>query len=80
MAVELQDRSTGEPSHVIIVGAGLAGLCTAFELESKGLSCTILEADPTHVGGRVRTHRFANGLYGEPISTSSCAVTPKSSD
>jgi monoamine oxidase len=65
MAVELQDRSTGEPSHVIIVGAGLAGLCTAFELESKGLSCTILEADPTHVGGRVRTHRFANGLYGE---------------
>src|SRR6266581_2153443 len=53
------------PLHVIIVGAGLAGLCAAYELERRGHRVTILEADARHVGGRTRTMRFADGLYGE---------------
>lgn len=53
------------PRRVVIVGAGLAGLCTAFELERRGIECVILEADRHHVGGRVRTHEFGGGLRGE---------------
>jgi len=51
--------------HVVIVGAGLAGLCAAYELERSGHRVTILEADTKHVGGRTRTFRFSDGLYGE---------------
>jgi len=54
-----------KPLNVVIVGAGLAGLVAAQELEQRGHSVVILEADPKHVGGRVRTQRFADGLYGE---------------
>lgn len=57
--------ATGKPLHVIIVGAGLAGLCAAYELEKRGHRCTMLEADSRHLGGRVRTLRFDDGLYAE---------------
>jgi len=53
------------PVHVVILGAGLAGLCAALELERRGHTCTILEAETAHVGGRARTLRFETGLYGE---------------
>ncbi len=56
---------TGKPLNVVIVGAGLAGLCAAYELERKGHSVVLLEAETQHVGGRVRTLRFGDGLYGE---------------
>ena len=39
---------------VIIVGAGLAGLVAAYEIQQRGLSVVILEAQDA-VGGRVRT-------------------------
>lgn len=57
--------TTSKNLHVVIVGAGIAGLCAAYELEKRGHTITILEADPNHIGGRVRTLRFDNGLYGE---------------
>ena len=57
--------NSSKPLHVIVVGAGLAGLCAAYELERRGHRATVLEADKRHIGGRVRTLRFANGLYGE---------------
>ncbi len=56
---------TDEQLRVVIVGGGLAGLCTAYELERLGHECMILEAEREHVGGRVRTVRFDDGLYGE---------------
>lgn len=39
---------------VVIVGAGLAGLCCARQLQEQGVACQILEA-ADDVGGRVRT-------------------------
>ena len=60
-----QTPNPGAPLHVVIVGAGLAGLVCAYELEKRGHRATILEAEPRHIGGRVRTLRFEGGLHGE---------------
>lgn len=65
---------TSHPQKIIIVGAGMAGLCAGYELLRAGHDVHILEAndDADHrasgrVGGRVWTMRkeFSNGLYGE---------------
>ncbi|MEM7117780.1 MAG: FAD-dependent oxidoreductase [Chloroflexota bacterium] len=52
--------------HVVVVGAGLAGLTAAFELQQAGFRVTVLEAQD-RVGGRVRTIRdgFSEGQYAE---------------
>ncbi|HEY0019779.1 MAG TPA: FAD-dependent oxidoreductase [Longimicrobium sp.] len=57
---------TGPPRRVVVIGAGLAGLCAAYELDRAGHEVTVLEAGG-RVGGRVLTLRepFADGLYAE---------------
>jgi len=44
--------------RVTVIGAGIAGLVTAYELERLGHRVEIIEASPD-VGGRIDTHRFA---------------------
>ena len=60
MDTELRGRT------VIVIGAGLAGLTAARELEHHGASVMIVEARD-RVGGRVQTVRgiFEGGQYGE---------------
>ena len=55
-----------DTKQVIVIGAGLAGLCAAYELHALGHDVTVLEAQ-NGPGGRVRTLRapFADGLYAE---------------
>jgi monoamine oxidase len=50
----------------VVIGAGLAGLATAYELARSGHRVTVLEAQQ-RAGGRVHTIRdvFADGLYAE---------------
>lgn len=59
------------PSDVVVVGAGLAGLSAALDLADHGLDVVVVEARD-RVGGRVWSHRLANGeiveLGGEWIS------------
>ncbi|MGG0773746.1 flavin monoamine oxidase family protein [Bacillus rugosus] len=52
------------PKHIIVVGAGLAGLVSASLLKNAGHRVTILEASG-RAGGRVCTLRspFSDGLY-----------------
>src|SRR4051794_5235517 len=59
-------RAAGTPKKVIIIGAGIAGLTSAFELMQAGHDVTVLEAS-MRVGGRVHTLRgpFSEGLYAE---------------
>lgn len=54
------------PSHVIVLGAGIAGLVAALELKRAGHRVTVLEAQQ-RVGGRILTLRapFSDGQYGE---------------
>src|SRR6185369_14790506 len=56
----------GPPQKIVVLGAGLAGLCSAFELQNQGHEVVLLEAGK-RPGGRVRTLRdgFAPGLYTE---------------
>jgi monoamine oxidase len=49
------------PKHVIVVGAGFAGLACAYELKSAGYNVTVYEAR-NRVGGRVLSFKdFAKG-------------------
>jgi len=55
----------GERKRVIVIGAGMAGLVSAFELARQGHDPLVLEAQ-NRVGGRVLTLRdFPGPLYGE---------------
>lgn len=50
--------------HVTILGAGMAGLVAAYELRALGHTVRVYEGS-SRVGGRVWTHRFEDGTYGE---------------
>ena len=56
----------GKPKQVLILGAGIAGLTAAYELDRVGHHVTVLEAR-RRSGGRIKTLRepFADGLYVE---------------
>jgi monoamine oxidase len=62
--------------RIAVVGAGIAGLTAALTLHDAGLRCTLYEANPGRVGGRMYTQRdhWAYGqtseIGGELIDTS----------
>ena len=57
----LEYTKTSNKKHVIIVGAGLAGLSAAYELTKVGHDVDILEMQ-NRVGGRVKTLREKDGF------------------
>lgn len=63
-------RSRAPCKRVVVLGAGVAGLAAAFELDAAGHEVTVLEAR-ARPGGRVLTLRepFADGLYAEAGAT-----------
>ncbi|MCI0397030.1 MAG: FAD-dependent oxidoreductase [Chloroflexi bacterium] len=53
------------PRHIVIVGAGIAGLAAGLILKEAGHEVTILEAQ-NRLGGRIYTYRgFPGKMYGE---------------
>ena len=57
-------RVTGEHRSVCVVGGGIAGLVTAYELSRRRFGVTLLEGSE-RCGGRVHTHYFSETAYGE---------------
>ena len=59
-------QSSSDDKRIIVIGAGLAGLSCAYELDQAGLNVILIEAR-SRPGGRVRTYRdpFADNLYAE---------------
>ena len=49
---------------VAIIGAGIAGLTAGYELSKLGHQVRIFEASE-RIGGRIHTHYFSDGTYGE---------------
>ncbi|MCG8316098.1 MAG: FAD-binding dehydrogenase [Pseudomonadales bacterium] len=55
-------------SEVVIVGGGIAGICTALELLNKGISCLILDRDsPQRFGGLARDAFGGMALCETPL-------------
>jgi monoamine oxidase len=51
-------------ARVVVVGGGLAGLVTAWELQKRGIIAHVLEASD-RFGGRVATAHYEGGLHAE---------------
>jgi monoamine oxidase len=51
-------------ADVLIVGAGLSGLSSAYYLKKAGKTAVILEMSP-HIGGRIRTAGYADNAQAE---------------
>lgn len=60
----LRRVSGRDARRVAVVGAGMAGLVAAFELEQAGHRVDIFEAS-MRVGGRIWTHRFGDDTHAE---------------
>jgi protoporphyrinogen oxidase len=50
-------------SDVFIIGAGPAGLSASYLLTKEGIATTVIEADPTYVGGISRTVDYKGFLF-----------------
>ena len=61
---EVRRAPAGVTSRVVIVGGGLAGLVSAYELGKRGISTELLEATEVW-GGRVATASYGEGTYAE---------------
>ena len=45
------------PKNIVIVGAGIAGLSVAYQLNKHGIKTTILEKD-SHIGGLAKSFHY----------------------
>src|ERR1700722_14878230 len=63
--------STGRGTRVIILGAGIAGLVSAYEMRRAGFDCTVLEARE-RPGGRNWTLRHGSKLVLNDGTTQVC--------
>ncbi|MFB7671436.1 flavin monoamine oxidase family protein [Kitasatospora purpeofusca] len=54
----------GPGGRVVVIGAGIAGLVCAYELQRRGFDVVVYERG-NRPGGRVRTHRFWDGTHAD---------------
>ncbi|MFJ5921217.1 flavin monoamine oxidase family protein [Kitasatospora sp. NPDC092948] len=56
--------TAGPGGRVVVIGAGIAGLVCAYELQQRGFDVTVYERG-NRPGGRIRTHRFWDGTHAD---------------
>jgi monoamine oxidase len=59
-ALDAKVPAEGGSKRITIIGAGIAGLVAAYELEQLGHHVEVLEGS-RRIGGRIHTHRFGSG-------------------
>ncbi len=65
MAIE-PVKTPASPKKIIVGGAGIGGLCCAYELMKKGHEVVVLEASGRHGGHVFTVHDgLSDGLYGD---------------
>lgn len=63
---QITNSHHGLSKKIIVGGAGIAGLCCAYELMKKGHDVTVLEASGRHGGHVFTVHDgLSDGLYGD---------------
>lgn len=70
-----RDEVRGRRPEVLVLGAGIAGLTTAYELQKAGYRCTVLEARD-RPGGRNWTARNGTTLEETDGTTDVCRFSP----
>jgi oxygen-dependent protoporphyrinogen oxidase len=65
---------SARPKRVVVVGAGISGLATAYWLKKQGVDVTVLEKEPS-AGGTMKTAR-ENGWLIETGPNSALETTP----
>ncbi|MCT7983794.1 FAD-dependent oxidoreductase [Laspinema sp. A4] len=74
-----ENRAQSSPQKVLVIGAGIAGLAAARELQGQGFQVTVLEGRD-RIGGRIHTSRtlgfpvdlgasWIHGITDNPIAT-----------
>ncbi|WP_225094722.1 NAD(P)/FAD-dependent oxidoreductase [Streptomyces sp. CoH27] len=61
------DGAIGGPKNITVIGAGIAGLVAAYELERLGHHVQIIEGSQD-IGGRIHTHRFPGAGRSGPFA------------
>ncbi|MEV7117470.1 flavin monoamine oxidase family protein [Kitasatospora griseola] len=56
--------TAGPGGRVVVIGAGIAGLVCAYELQQRGFDVAVYERG-NRPGGRIRTHRFWDGTHAD---------------
>lgn len=64
--------------HVVVVGAGLAGLTAAVDLLAAGAEVTIVEARD-RVGGRMHGIPVSTDVFADGVRRTSASSTPSCS-
>ncbi|MFD0637953.1 FAD-dependent oxidoreductase [Catenulispora yoronensis] len=59
---------TTAPKRVLVIGAGISGLVSAWLLKSAGHDVTVLEANGSRIGGRIKTFRVGPETSEQPFS------------
>ena len=69
-------RAEGETKKITVIGAGIAGLVAAYELERLGHRVEILEGS-RRIGGRIHTHRFGAGDVARCVELGAMRIPTK---
>ena len=59
---------TAAPKRVLVIGAGISGLVSAALLKAAGHDVTVLEANGSRIGGRIKTFRVGPETSEQPFS------------
>jgi monoamine oxidase len=73
------DQHSGEGLHVVILGAGIGGLCAAYLLRNTNFKVTIIEPNPD-VGGRCLTLRRGDMVKEEGADRRGRPFRPQTCD